>query len=58
MANVKIRLLTAFSGPDGTRQAGDVISVSASDAKDYIERGFGEVVAVKKEARSEMRTTR
>jgi hypothetical protein len=55
MAKVKIRLLTALSGPAGAHSAGEVIALDAADAKEYIERGFGEVVAVKREARSEKR---
>ena len=58
MANVKIRLLTALSGPAGTKEAGEILSLSPSDAKEYIERGFGEAVAVKQEARSEKRVSR
>jgi hypothetical protein len=58
MTKLKIRLLTALSGPEGTREAGDVVTLDSADAKDYIERGYGEAVAVKKEARSEKRTTR
>ena len=58
MAKVKVRLLTALSGPAGTHSAGEVIALDADDAKDYIERGYGEAVAVKREARSEKRSAK
>jgi len=45
---MKVKMLTASAGPEGTRKAGDIVDVKEKEGKDLIDGGFAEKVDVEK----------